>query len=165
VPLEIHGWTLLYHPLFGARYNALRAEVRRLKRRLTADEFRQHPTVKLAAAVHRLVTQIVPVDPNAPEFWLKGELARFRRAKGHGLPPRFRQFWVFSETTRTIIFLYLNDNVTLRKDGASIDPYRVFAGLVSRGTIGDDYETNRRVWERAQVGDASDVKQSGRRAR
>ena len=154
MPLEINGWTLLYHPVFGQRYNALRAEARRLKRRLTPEKFRQHPTVKLAAAVHRLLTDIVPRDPNAPQFWLKDDLARFRRAKGHGLPPRYRLFWVFSQSTRTIIFLYLNDDVTLRKEGASTDPYRVFAELVSRGEIGDDYEANRSAWEQSQMSGA-----------
>ena len=164
MPLEVNGWTLLYHPLFGERYDALRAEVRRLKRRLRPEQFRQHPTVKLTAAVHRLVTQTVPTDPNAPEFWLKGDLARFRRAKGHGLPPRFRLFWVFSQTTRTVIFLYLNDDVTLRKEGASTDPYHVFTGLVARGTIGDDYEANRRAWERARLRAAPGTTPAGRRA-
>jgi toxin YhaV len=164
VPLEVNGWTLLYHPLFGERYIALRAEVRRLKRRLTPKQFRQHPTVKLTAAVHRLVTQTVPPDPNPPEFWLKGDLARLRRAKGHGLPPRFRLFWVFSQTTRTVIFLHLNDDVTLRKEGASTDPYHLFAALVSRGAIGEDYEANRRVWERARARAAPGTTSASRRA-
>jgi hypothetical protein len=80
VPLVVNGWTLLYHPLFGRRYTELRNEARRLKRRLPPAEFRQHPLVKLVAAVHRLVTAIVPPDPNSPEFRLRGNLAKFRRA-------------------------------------------------------------------------------------
>ncbi|HEV2124911.1 MAG TPA: type II toxin-antitoxin system YhaV family toxin, partial [Chloroflexota bacterium] len=85
MPLQINGWTLLYHPLFGQRYNALRAEVRRLKRELSAEEFAKYPTVKLAAAVYRLPIETIAADQNAQEIWLRGNLAKFRRAKGHGL--------------------------------------------------------------------------------
>jgi toxin YhaV len=152
MPLVVNGWTLLYHPLFGRRYTALRNEARRLKRELTPQAFARHPLVKLAAAVQRLVMQIVPADPNAPEFRLRGELAKFRRAKGRGLPPRYRLFWVFSETTRTVILLYLNDEATLRKEGARSDPYVVFGGLVRRGEIGDDFEENLRVWRASHTG-------------
>ena len=149
MPLVANGWTLLYHPLFGRRYTVLRNEARRLKRRLPPEEFRQHPLVKLVAAVHRLVTAIVPADPNAPEFRLRGDLAKFRRARGRGLPPRYRMFWVFSAEAQAVIFLYLNDESTLRKEGASSDLYEVFRGLVQRGEISQDFEANLQVWWQA----------------
>jgi toxin YhaV len=149
MPLVVNGWILLYHPLFGRRYTELRSEARRLKRQLPAHEFRQRPLVKLVAAVHRLITQIVPADPNAPGFRLRGELAKFRRAKGRGLPPRYRLFWVFSEQAHTIVFLYLNDESTLRKEGAGTDPYEVFRTLVQRGELGDDFQENLRRWRQA----------------
>jgi toxin YhaV len=148
VPLVVNGWTLLYHPVFGQRYAELRNEARRLKRELPPDAFAAHPLVKLVAAVRRLLVEIVPADPNAPEFWLRGELARFRRARGHGLPPRYRLFWVFSQSTRVVIYLYLNDQATLRKEGSRSDPYEVFKGLVARGQIGADFDTNLAAWRR-----------------
>ncbi len=49
---------------------------------------------------------------------------------------------------RVIIFLYLNDEATLRKEGAKSDPYRVFRRMVDRGEIGDDFEANLTLWER-----------------
>jgi len=148
VPLVVNGWTLLYHPLFGRRYAELRNDARRLKRQLPPAAFRQHPLVKLVAAVHRLVTEVVPADPNAPAFRLRGDLARFRWARGHGLPPRYMLFWMFSEEAHSVIFLYLNDESTLRKEGARSDPYEVFRALVQRGEIGGDFEANLRVWRR-----------------
>ena len=151
MPLVVNGRTLLYHPLFGRRYNELRAEARRLKRELPRDEFIRHPLVKLVAAVHRLITQTVPADPNAPEYRLRGSLAKFRRAKGRGLPPRYRLFWVFSETTKTVIFLYLNDETTLPKDRARSDRYEVFKTLVERGEIGEGVEANHASWRRAHL--------------
>jgi toxin YhaV len=149
VPLVVNGWTLLYHPVFGARYQALRNEARRLKSQLPPAAFVQHPVVKLVAAVRRLVLETVPADPNAAEFRLRAGLARFRRARGHGLPPRYRLFWVFSESARVVIFLYLNDQATLRQEGSRTDPYEVFKRLVARGDIGADFEANRGAWRRA----------------
>jgi toxin YhaV len=58
------------------------------------------------------------------------------RAKGPGLPDRYRLFWVFSEAARTIIFLYLNDEASLRKAGAKSDPYAVFGRMVARPEVG-----------------------------
>lgn len=113
-----NGWKLLYHPVFGDRYADLRERVRVLKKRLGNAEFARHPDVKLVAAVRRAVLEIVPQDPNRPDFWLKDDLAKFRRVKGYGLPDRYRLFYAFSEREKVIIVLYLNETATLRKDNA-----------------------------------------------
>jgi toxin YhaV len=122
MPLVVNGWTILYGDEFGRRYTELRAEVRRLQKTLPPEEYRRHPTVKLAAGVYRLVNEIVPADPDAPDFRLGRDLSRYRRAKGSGLPPRYRLFWACSSQAKTIIFLYLYDEGTLRKEGAATDP-------------------------------------------
>lgn len=145
--LLINGWRILLAPEFAARYAALLAEATRLKAMLPAEAFRQHPAVKLGASVRRLITEIVPADPNAPAFQLTGALAKFRRAKGHGLPPRYRLFWTFSNEARVIIFLYLNDESTLRKEGARSDPYERFKRLIERGAIGASFEQNFAAWQ------------------
>jgi len=138
----INGWRILFHPIFAERFAALRGEVERLKQSLPDELYRQHPTAKLLAGVTQLIQQQVPANPNAPDFRLKGDLAKFRRAKGKGLPPRYRLFWVFSSKARVIIFLYLNDEVTLRKEGSPHDPYNVFSAAVQRGDIGQDFDVN-----------------------
>jgi len=148
-PPVINGWIVLGHPLFAHRYVALRDDVRRLRTELDADAYVQHPTVKLFAALRRLITEIVPQDPNAPAYMLRGSLAQYRRAKGKGLPPRYRLFWIFSTQAKAIVFLYINDETTLRKEGAKSDPYAVFERLVARGEIGVDFEENYEAWKRA----------------
>ncbi len=148
-PPRINGWLVLLHPLFAHRYQALREEALQLKRGLSDRDWRRHPTVKLVAALRALVLEIVPRDPNAPEFRLHTPLEHFRRAKGKGLPPRYRLFWVFSTKAKTIIFLYLNDTTTLRKGGAKTDPYVVFGQMVRRGEIGEDFAANLEMWKRA----------------
>lgn len=148
--LEVNGWKIFYHPVFGDHYNQLRARARELKETLSADEFKAHSEVKLLAAVKRAITEVVPTDPNRADFWLRDDLAKFRRVKGFGLPDRCRLFYVFSSAAKTVIYLYLNDAGTLRKEGARTDPYAVFADLVDSGKLGDDYEANYAQWLQAQ---------------
>jgi toxin YhaV len=139
-----NGWTVYFHRVFAERYERLLADVAALRRDLPPDEYRQHPTVKLLARVTRAIRETVPANPDAPAYRLKRDLARFRRLKGFGLPDRYRLFWVFSSKLRVIVFLYLNDESTLRKQDASSDPYEVFKRLLSRGEIGPGFDEN---WE------------------
>lgn len=145
-----NGWKLFYHPVFGDRYAELRDRVRVLKKQLRSDEFVRHPDVKLVAAVRRVVLEIIPENPNRPDFWLKDELAKFRRVKHYGLPDRYRLFYVFSEQQKVVIVLYLNESGTLRKQGAKTDPYEVFGELLRSGQIGADFEGNLALWKSAR---------------
>ncbi|MHB0871558.1 MAG: type II toxin-antitoxin system YhaV family toxin [Chloroflexota bacterium] len=147
-PPVINGWLVLALPEVERRYLELRRRVLELRQRLVEEEFVQHPTVKPFASLLRLLAGTVPEDPDAPEFRLEGNLGKFRRAKKHGLPPRYRLFWVFSSRLRVIIFLYLNDETTLRKEGARSDPYRVFQRMIDRGEIGADFDANLELWRR-----------------
>ena len=143
---RINGWLVLYGTEFRQTYDELRAEVRKLNDELTPEAYLQHSTVKLFAHVRRFVREVVPGNPNAPEFALIGDLAHFRRGKGHVIPDRYRIFWVFSSQRKVIIFLYLNDASTLRKEGSSTDSYEVFRRLLRQGRIGADFEANYRQW-------------------
>lgn len=154
MPLVVNGWTLLYHPVFGDRYAALRDHARDLKEGLVTAAWAQHPTVKLVAGVRRLVMDIVPQDPLALEYHLRDDLRNFYRASGKGLPPRYRLFWAASRQVRAVIFLYLNDDTTLRKAGARSDPYEQFRAMLRRGEIGPDFDHNVEMWRRARGRDA-----------
>jgi toxin YhaV len=144
-----HGWTVLFTQPFLSAYGDLSATARKLKHGLSEREYEQHPHVKLFLAVRELTKDIIPSDPRHADYLLDGDLAKFRRAKGRGLPKRYRLFWVFSEQLKVIIFLYLNDSSSLRKDGGRSDPYRLFSGMVSRGEIGADFEENYQRWQKA----------------
>lgn len=148
--LEQNGWKLLYHPIFGDRYAELRDHVGVLKKRLSKADFARHPDVKLVVAVRRVVLEIIPQDPNRPDFWLKDDLAKFRRVKGYGLPDRYRLFYAFSQKEKVVILLYLNASGTLRKEKAKTDPYEVFKSMVRSGRIGSDFESNLSQWKKAR---------------
>jgi toxin YhaV len=117
---------------------------------LPQKDYEQHPEVKLLAAIHRLLTSLIPADPNARDFRLEDDLSKFRRVKKHGLPERFRLFYTFSSVQHVIIPLYLNDAETLRKRGAASDPYEIFKRMVRRGDVGSDFESNWKEWVSAK---------------
>ena len=145
-----HGWTVLFTEPFLSAYGDLSARARKLKSELTEHEYAQHPDVKLFLTVRELTSDAIPSNPKRAAYRLSGRLSKFRRTKGHGLPRRYRLFWVFSDQLRVIIFLYLNDSRSLRKEGARSDPYRLFATMVGRGEIGADFEENYRRWQKAR---------------
>jgi toxin YhaV len=144
-----HGWRVLFAEPFTSAYGDLSAKARKLKAELSEEEYAQHPDVKLFLAVRDLTRSVIPSDPYAASYQLRGDLSKFRRTKGHGLPRRYRLFWVFSGQLEVILFLYLNDSRSLRKEGDRSDPYRLF-GMVSRGEIGTDFEENYRRWQKAR---------------
>ena len=142
-PRESHGWQIWFGELFDARWRAQRDRVKHLKTELDESHFASHPDVKLFAALVHVVHEAVPRNPEHPDFRLGKTLGdRFtgwRRVKRHGLPDRMRLFFKFSSTHKAIVFVWLNDADTLRKDGASADPYAIFRRRLEAGNPPDDF--------------------------
>ena len=125
-----------YHDHYYQRIEALKDQVKALKAKLSPDEFRQHEVVKFAARVRQADQTIIPRDPNKPEYHLKGNLRKYRRYK-QGLK-RYRLFFCFSSSPPIILYLYLNDDKHLRKQGDKNDPYNIFARLAKKGRFSHD---------------------------
>jgi toxin YhaV len=123
---------------------------------LAPAAYEAHPEVKRFLAVRLLVSDTVPSDPLDPAYLLTGALAKFRRVKGRGLPRRYRLFFVFSDQARVIIFLFLNDDTTLRQQGARSDPYAVFSRLVERREVGADFAAAYEAWKVERAGGGAD---------
>lgn len=91
--------------------------------------------------MRKLVKEVVPADPNAAEFQLGNTLGpqhrHWRRAKFSG---RFRLFYRFHTASRTIVYAWMNDEGTLRKEGSRTDPYTVFRRMLERGRPPSDWE-------------------------
>lgn len=127
------GWQLFVHPAFGDTFDALSAEVARLK---TADpeRYKQHPKTKLLKRILDLIEVEIPRDPGAAEYSLGNTLGpehrHWRRAKFLG---RFRLFFRYSSKDRVIIYAWVNDENTLRKAGGRNDPYTIFNTLLRKG--------------------------------
>lgn len=124
------NYLLKYHDFYFQRIARLKERVKELRGRLDDEEFRQHEIVKLACRIRQADQEIIPQDPNRPEYHLAGSLKKYRRYK-QGLQ-RYRLFFCFSNRPEIILYLYLNDEKHLRKAGDKSDPYEEFKRLAAR---------------------------------
>ena len=128
-----NNYLLKAHEIFFQRARALNDVVKTLSKKLSDEELKQHETVKLAKRVYMATLEVIPQNPNDPAYYLKDDLKKYRRYK-QGLE-RYRLFFAFSTTPKIILYLYLNDQDTLRKEGSKHDPYEIFRGFVRQGRV------------------------------
>jgi toxin YhaV len=129
----INGWRIYFvKRLFGKQRRDLQAEVRDLKKTLTAGQYLKHPKVKLYAAIMTAIKEKIPLDPYASHFALTGSLKKYSRVKKRGLPERYRLFFRALKTPEqnAIFILWLGYP---RKAGDKNDCYAAFGRMVSRG--------------------------------
>jgi toxin YhaV len=128
------------HPAFGAPYEALIAEVEKIKANQPQD-WQNHPTVKLLARIQSLIYDEIPRDPNAAEYAQDNTLGNahrhWKRAK---FLQRFRLFFRFDSKSKIIIYAWVNDENTKRKAGAKTDPYVVFEKRLKQGNPPSDWD-------------------------
>jgi toxin YhaV len=128
-----NGWRIILHPLVRDRLLALQREVEAL-READPKGWEGKPQAKLLKRVTDLVLTEIPRDPAAAEFEQGATLGRdaqgWRRAK---FLARFRMFFRFHSVSKVIAIAWVNDANTLRKAGASSDPYAVFRAMLVRG--------------------------------
>ena len=137
------GWTLFYHKVFKAALDELEAGVTKL----AADDpagYKTHPKTRLLASVYRAVTQLVPANSDAPEFRLGKTLGpghtNWRRVK-KGMPDRYRLFFRFaSRPVKVIVYVWFNDEDSLRKAGSKTDVYETFKRMLARGVVPGDID-------------------------
>ena len=81
----------------------------------------------------------MPANPDAPEFRhgkaLGSVNTNWRRVK-KGMPARYRLFFRFSsKPVKVVVFVWFNDEDTLRKAGAKTDVYEAFKRMLIRGVV------------------------------
>jgi toxin YhaV len=138
-----NGWSLYYYRTFKAALDELEA----LVTKLAADDpagYKTHPKAKLLASVYRAITQLVPANPDAPQFRLGKTLGsantNWRRVK-KGMPDRYRLFFRFaSSPIKVIVYVWFNDEDTLRKADSKSDVYESFRRMLARGEVPGDIE-------------------------
>lgn len=133
-----NGWGLFYFPLFKERLDGLEHDVMALAKK-DPEGFGRHPKTKLLKTVVANVSCDVPRDPDDPSFRLGKTLGdqhtHWRRVKKHSLPPRYRLFFRFVSTRKVIVYAWLNDDHTLRKEGDKNDVYEAFKRMLRRGDV------------------------------
>jgi toxin YhaV len=138
--MEINGWQLYYFRAFAAALDELEAEVTALA---AGDPrgYKTHPRTRLLASLYKVITERVPANPDHPEFRLGKTLGReygnWRRVK-KGMPERYRLFFRFaSKPVKLIVYVWFNDEDTLRKAGSKTDVYETFRRMLGRGEVPD----------------------------
>lgn len=126
-------YLLKFHKFYFDKVELLKKEVKILKEQLDREAFLQHPQVKFAARLRDATTKIIPEDPDRKEYQLHGNLKKYRRYK-QGLQ-RYRLFFTFSSKPPIILYLYINDQSTLRNEGSKHDPYVIFNRFIERGEV------------------------------
>ena len=139
--MTVNGWLLYYHRVFKAALDELEAVVVKLA---AADPkgYKSHPKTKLLALVYRAVTELVPANPDAPDFRLGKTLGsdhtNWRRVK-KGMPDRYRLFFRFaSNPIKLLVYVWFNDEDALRKAGSKTDVYETFKRMLARGVVPSD---------------------------
>jgi toxin YhaV len=131
--VEAHGWRLFQYPLFEQQLYTLTEAVEKLSKS-APENCSSHPKTKLLAAIRQLVRENIPRNPSGPEFrqgdTLGPDNRHWFRAKFH---QRYRLFFRFSTKERVIVYVWMNDESTLRKAGSRTDPYSIFRKMLSSG--------------------------------
>ena len=138
MPMIANGWGLYYFRIFKAVLDELEAVVTQLAQD-DPKGYKTHPKTKLLASVYKAITEVVPANPDAPEFRLGKTLGadntNWRRVK-KGMPDRYRLFFRFaSNPVKVIVYVWFNDEDTLRKAGAKADVYETFKRMLARGVV------------------------------
>ena len=63
------GWRIYYYRIFKAALDELELAVSKLAAN-DPEGYKTHPKTKLLASIYRAVTQLVPANPDAPDFRL-----------------------------------------------------------------------------------------------
>ena len=138
--MNINGWQLYYYRPFAAALDALEADVAALAKS-DPRGYKTHLKTRLLASVSKAITERVPANPDHPEFRLGNTLGdgygNWRRVK-KGLPGRYRLFFRFaSNPVKLIVYVWFNDEDTLRKAGSKTDVYEAFRRMLARGEVPD----------------------------
>jgi toxin YhaV len=133
--LVVNGWTFLAWPAFDERWTNLIVSAAK-KRAADPAGYQASPEARMLKALTLVIRDHIARDPNAPAYRLRRDLAAWRRVRFFG---RYRLFYRFNSAHRIVVLTWLNDEQTVRKEGAKTDPYAVFSAMLSRGDVPADW--------------------------
>lgn len=133
-----NGWQLFYFRAFKAALDELERAVTALAKR-DPSGYKSHPKTRLLASLYKAVVHTVPANPDHPDFRLGKTLgsaySNWRRVK-RGMPDQYRLFFRFaSRPIKLIVYVWFNDENTLRKAGSKTDVYEAFRRMLARGEV------------------------------
>jgi toxin YhaV len=133
--MQRNGWTLLFHACLIDQLRRLHAAAGRGE-----EGSPTNASGKLLRALRHAMFEVVPGDPGAEAFRQGNTLGKDRRHwRRVRIGQRFRLFFRYDGRARIIVYAWVNDEKTLRAEGARTDPYVVFRRMLARGTPPDGW--------------------------
>lgn len=144
------------HPAINEQILKLIEATLKAKARGTIDA---DPNAKLLSGLSQLMFADVPGNPAAKKYrqgkTLGGGRKHWFRAKfGRN---RFRLFYRYSSTHKTIIYAWVNDSNTLRTYGSKKDAYAVFKGMLDDGNPPDNWDELMNTCARSGVDSTTEI--------
>lgn len=140
-PLIVSGWTIFAHPLFLDQVQALTDEVKALQQK-DPQTYRNKKAAKRLAAILKLAYEVIPQDPTLAIYRQGTTLGENHK---HWLRAKFfqqyRLFFRYHETSKIIVYAWVNDDNTKRAYESKDDAYRVFSKMLKQGRPPDDWES------------------------
>lgn len=138
-PVVINGWKLYTHPAFREYMRKLAIAVGKIKER-SPDSWERSNIVSLYKAIARTCLVEVPNDPTDSRYRQGNTLGKRYRHWFRAKPAnRHRLFFRYDRKSQIIAYVWMNGPNQLRTAGSKRDPYVVFAKLLERGEIPDDW--------------------------
>jgi toxin YhaV len=140
--MEVNGWTLLLHPLLVAQLEKLTAAAEMETRRARGGGTPATANTKVVAALFELMFRAIPEDPTRADYRQGATLGErrkhwFRAKFGAG---RFRLFFRYLERARVIVYVWVNDEESLRTYGGRTDAYAVFRRMLDSGNPPESFD-------------------------
>lgn len=147
--LVVNGWTIYAHPLFLVQLEDLLQAVEKARAK-DPQGYKRKNAARWLAAVAKLAFEIIPQNPERPEF-RQGDTSgedrkHWMRAKFF---QQYRLFFRFRKAERIIVLAWVNDAQTLRAYGSRSDAYAVFRTMLARGDPPDDWAALKAAGEAA----------------
>lgn len=139
--MKVNDWNLYQYKIFSEQLNLLTTEVEKICS-LNPETYKEHGKTKRLARIKKLILEEIPNDPISAK-WNQGNTLgkgnrHWKRAKfGQN---RFRLFFRFDKSRKVIIYAWMNDENTLRKEGDKNDPYNIFTQRLLNGDPPNDLD-------------------------
>ena len=102
---------------------------------------RKKKPTKLLTAIDKLAFNIIPQEPNRPEYRQGNTLGKdyryWFRAKFF---QQYRLFFRFHQDSKIIVYVWVNDEKSKRAYGSNTDAYEVFKKILNSGNPPDSWE-------------------------
>lgn len=132
-PLVINDWSIFAHSLFLSQVEELLTQVENLRQKYPNDYQKKNATKRLAA-IAKLAFDVIPQDPSLSIYRQGNTLGDDRK---HWFRAKFfqqyRLFFRYHQTSKIIVYAWVNDEDSKRAYDSKTDAYLVFEKMLESG--------------------------------